>query len=47
MTKTKKILLAVVPVLAVLTIEAGIALWVFQPVRIACDDEAVTAVAVW
>lgn len=34
MTKTKKILLAVVPVLAVLTIEAGIALWVFQPVRI-------------
>ena len=47
MTKTKKILLAVVPVFAVLTIEAGIALWVFQPVRIACDDEAVTAVAVW
>ena len=35
------------PVFAVLTIEAGIALWVFQPVRIACDDEAVTAVAVW
>lgn len=47
MTKTKKILLAVVPVFVVLAIEAGIALWAFRPVRIACDDEAVTAVAVF
>lgn len=47
MTKTKKILLAVAPVFVVLAIEAGIALWAFRPVRIACDDEAVTAVAVF
>ena len=46
MTKTKKILLAVVPVFVVLAIEAGIALWAFRPVQIACDDESVSAVTV-
>lgn len=46
MTKAKKILLAVVPVFVVLAVEAGIALWAFRPVQIACDDEVFIAVAV-